>query len=358
MSQVRTGLKPFAAALAMLACGLNAPAWGQAGAPGQTEPASAAASAPEPEPAVNLALAAEIVGDLRDGLAPNAAVTKGLVLGLSTSQIVSQVAAAELPWCVKIATTIEADPDATEAVVEAAVRDGEPIENVFSCAVAAGGDPDDAANGADRAGADPVEVAFLIDMLTLLASQHAGVAITADGKRAYTPDRATNTVSVIDTDSGSPTFNKVLATISMGEQPVGVAIPPQGNLAYVTNAQAPEGSVLVIDIDPASPTYHTVLAKLPVGTGAPDDVAITPDGRLAYVTGGGVVVIDIDPESPTYNSVVATIPPGPSPAAAPSAPRRAAFPLDPPLSELKINGNRPPPPPPPPNGQPDAASPT
>ncbi|OYD70200.1 YncE family protein [Rhodococcus sp. OK302] len=69
-----------------------------------------------------------------------------------------------------------------------------------------------------------------------------GVAITADGARAYVANRTDNTVSVIDT-----TTNTVIGNpITVGIQPTGIRIAPNGN-AYVTNIGA--GTVSVIDTD-------------------------------------------------------------------------------------------------------------
>ena len=184
MSQVRTRLKPLAAALAVAAygwCGPGAPAWGQDGAADHGYGASSAPAAPGAPavpavPAVNLALAAAVVGDLHAGQAPDAVVSRGMALGLSASEIVGQVAMSDLPWCIKITATIEADPDGTEAIVEAAVREGEPVENVISCALEAGGDPDAVANGADLAGADPVVVADVVEALQTAAIGEAELA--------------------------------------------------------------------------------------------------------------------------------------------------------------------------------------
>jgi YVTN family beta-propeller protein len=61
-------------------------------------------------------------------------------------------------------------------------------------------------------------------------------------------------------------------------QPYGVAITPDGRHAYVTNTATPGSTVSVIDT-----TSNTVTATIDLGQ-EPYGVAITPDGRHAYVT--------------------------------------------------------------------------
>ena len=72
--------------------------------------------------------------------------------------------------------------------------------------------------------------------------------------------------------------NTVIATVPVGDYPVGVAVTPDGTRAYVTNCDADTVSV----IDTAT---NTVIATIPVGD-RPGDVAVSPDGTRAYVTNG------------------------------------------------------------------------
>ncbi|MGH4025742.1 MAG: YncE family protein [Pseudonocardiaceae bacterium] len=67
----------------------------------------------------------------------------------------------------------------------------------------------------------------------------------------------------------------VTATIHVGDDPEDIAITPDGRHAYIPNNSSDSVSV----IDTAS---NTVTATVPVGD-LPDDVAITPDGRHAYI---------------------------------------------------------------------------
>ncbi|MFI5332670.1 MAG: beta-propeller fold lactonase family protein [Candidatus Babeliales bacterium] len=109
------------------------------------------------------------------------------------------------------------------------------------------------------------------------------LAITPDGSTVYVVDAgdglfnfgsvtiinvATNTVEGIVTDL-STTFN----------QPFGIAITPNGKTAYVTNFAG--ASVSVIDI--ASNTVTQAITSF----GNPQGIAITPNGTMAYVVDNG-----------------------------------------------------------------------
>ena len=150
------------------------------------------------------------------------------------------------------------------------------------------------------------------------------IPMEAQGSFVYVADAGSDTVSVIDETPGSPTYNSVVATVPVfapGCQvhvptecsPVGVAITPDGTRAYVTDLNG--GAVSVI-----STATKTQVAVIPFSTDPnasvgwePWGVAVTPDGRFAYVvsfnfSGYGVSVIDVNPSSPTYNTVVAMVP--------------------------------------------------
>jgi YVTN family beta-propeller protein len=74
---------------------------------------------------------------------------------------------------------------------------------------------------------------------------------------AYISNSGSNTVSVINTAT-----NTVVATVSVGTNPFGVAMTPDGSRVYVTN----EGSNTVSVIDTAT---NTVTATVPVGDSRP-----------------------------------------------------------------------------------------
>jgi YVTN family beta-propeller protein len=79
-------------------------------------------------------------------------------------------------------------------------------------------------------------------------------------------------VSVIDV----PTLT-LKSTIPVGEGPSDIAITPDGRLAFV----ASDGTVSVIDV-----RTLTVTSTIPVG-GSPSGIAFTSEGNMALVVNGG-----------------------------------------------------------------------
>jgi YVTN family beta-propeller protein len=93
-------------------------------------------------------------------------------------------------------------------------------------------------------------------------------------------------MSVINTATNSAT-GTVDTRGNPADNPVEIAMTPDGHAAYVTNRGS--GTVSVIDT-----ATDTVTATIRVHYG-PNRVAVAPDGRYAYVTNGGsgtVSVID------------------------------------------------------------------
>ena len=126
------------------------------------------------------------------------------------------------------------------------------------------------------------------------------IAFGADGRAAYVANAAANTVSVLDV-----TANSVTALLPVGEFPYDVAVTPDGRFAYVVNMFSTTESLSVVDA-----VLNTVIAGVALEEGS-QGVAIQPDGRFAYVTHGPtntVSVIDI-----ASNARVATVQVGPNP---------------------------------------------
>jgi len=126
-----------------------------------------------------------------------------------------------------------------------------------------------------------------------VGTQPQGAAVTPDGTRAYVANCGGD-VWVIDTST-----NKVATKVVVGGCPTGVAFTPDGQHAYVTKANA--NAVAVLDT-----SSNTVVTTIAVGT-APGGVAITPDGKNAYVTnvgtGSGPVSV-VDTSSNTESATV------------------------------------------------------
>jgi YVTN family beta-propeller protein len=136
-----------------------------------------------------------------------------------------------------------------------------------------------------------------------------GVAVSPDGKRVYVSGWVSQKVSVIDTDTTSPTYNTVTAVIPVSGEARGIALSPTGNLAYIT---LDTGGVDVIVTAPSSHQFNQVIAHIPDAGpyGGIHGVASSLDGRFTYVTVANgqnkVYVIDSEPFSATFNSTIGT----------------------------------------------------
>jgi DNA-binding beta-propeller fold protein YncE len=140
------------------------------------------------------------------------------------------------------------------------------------------------------------------------------LGVSADGRRAVTANIADATISVLDLrDGGAPPAPR---TIAVARQPEGIALAPDGATAWVGSNQ--DGVVLVVDVDRGA-VVDTVR-----GFGVPYRIALSADGRTAVVTDparGEVRVFDAATRSPRFtvtfprDSLVATaeVPGSPSP---------------------------------------------
>jgi len=122
---------------------------------------------------------------------------------------------------------------------------------------------------------------------TVATGKHPiGVAVTPDGKNAYVPDNEDGAVSQFDIDPLTGALSaKSPATVAAGSKPAGVAVSPDGKSAYVKNV----GTVSQYDIDPltgalSAKSPATVVSAPSSGTDDTTPIALTPDGKSAYVT--------------------------------------------------------------------------
>ena len=154
-----------------------------------------------------------------------------------------------------------------------------------------------------------------VGTLTLTPSYPTGVALTPDGSLAYVTDGVTSVWAV---DTGS---NSVIAKIAAGSDPEAIAVTPDGKSAYVTSitcglllCSGPDNppqraSVEVIDTASNSLTATITIGNLPtVQTPGVllSGIAISSDGTRAYVSNAeGNQIWAIDTAS---KQVVATIP--------------------------------------------------
>lgn len=132
------------------------------------------------------------------------------------------------------------------------------------------------------------------------AHPYSVVSDTA-GRYLYITDNFLGRVLVLDTTRLQNPAQAVVGGGKAGQQPVLLAISPDGKHLYVTNSG---GNLSVLDIA-AHPTQPALLATVVVGR-SPHGVAVTPDGRyiiVANILSGNLSVVDA-----TSNQVIATLP--------------------------------------------------
>ncbi len=138
------------------------------------------------------------------------------------------------------------------------------------------------------------------------------------------PNTAHN--AVVPVDIAQP-FLGYLNWFGVGACPCAIAITPDGKTAYVTN----EGSNSVSPIDTATNTPGTAI---PVGS-EPSAIAITPDGKTAYVTNEGAVS-STNPNGSVTPIDLATKTAGPAIIVGPSPAAIAITPDQPPVARFSV----------------------
>jgi len=153
--------------------------------------------------------------------------------------------------------------------------------------------PDGAYAYVGEYGLDDVVVIRIADNTVVtnipVGDQPTGVAITPNGLHVYVANFSSGSVTVIETASNTVVPG---GEVSINSKPLGMAITPNGAYAYVANWADRKISV----IETANRTMETTII-LPPGGSMPYDVAFTLDGTLAFVPCyygvlGSVFVID------------------------------------------------------------------
>ena len=109
-----------------------------------------------------------------------------------------------------------------------------------------------------------------------------GLAVSPDGSTLYVANHGSDTVAAINTTSDA------VSVVTVGENPLMIALSPNGANAYVTDSASNEISVI-------DTSNMTTTANIPVGT-YPEGIALSPSGKTAYVANlesGSVSVIDL-----------------------------------------------------------------
>ncbi len=127
------------------------------------------------------------------------------------------------------------------------------------------------------------------------------LVVSPDGTTAYAVSRYyADGVAVVDLNA-----RQEVARIGVGNQPNAIALSPDGRFAYITNSGANSLSVLNL-------LTRQEEVAIPVGT-TPLFLALSPDGATAYVTNSGsnsVSVVDCDAKQVTDSITVGTQPHG------------------------------------------------
>lgn len=140
--------------------------------------------------------------------------------------------------------------------------------------------------------------ALLLLAVMLLASRARGDAVSVAVISNFSDDN----ISLVDTVT-----NTVGGPISVGHQPRGLAISPDGSRAYVTSGD--DNALTVIDLT-TTPAAVTATITLPSGS-YPIALAITPTGERAYVAnnhGGNVMELDLVNNVPVGEAIPVAIP--------------------------------------------------
>ncbi len=139
-----------------------------------------------------------------------------------------------------------------------------------------------------------------------VGSQPSAVAISPTAKRAYVTNRASGTVTVVNTDTNTV----VGSAIRVGTSPQDVAVNTAGTQVFVAN----NGSSSVSVIEPNLSNKVTTIS-LGFGNSAPTAIALSADGTRAYVThrtitgGGAVSIINTSTKKVISTVAVGSTPP-------------------------------------------------
>jgi YVTN family beta-propeller protein len=118
-----------------------------------------------------------------------------------------------------------------------------------------------------------------------VGSQPRGSVVSPDGTRVYIGNAVSNTISVIDTGS-----NAIISTINVNGGPKYLALHPGGRILYATLEKASSYAVAVINT-----MTSQVIKELDLGSDYLWGIALHPDGSRLYAAvygGSQVLVID------------------------------------------------------------------
>jgi len=132
-------------------------------------------------------------------------------------------------------------------------------------------------------GSDGADSPFILSIP--IGNSADGIEINPTNQKIYTANSGDDTVSVIDVDPASGTYNTEIATIPVGVNPVGVGVDATNNRIYVTNKD--EGTLSVIDGN-----FNTVVKTIPTDTSTatprPRGLDVHSGTAKVYVANSGI----------------------------------------------------------------------
>lgn len=145
----------------------------------------------------------------------------------------------------------------------------------------------------------------VVNSFSIGGGEPVGIAISSDDSKAYIADTNNNRVAIINLVND---VNTVTNYIAVQEEPAGVIINPAGNKVYVANTfDGDYGSVSVIDV-----ATDTILATISVGRN-PISMTTSKDGTRLFVVNalsGSISVIDTNTNQVTNTFLTSGTPLG------------------------------------------------
>lgn len=115
------------------------------------------------------------------------------------------------------------------------------------------------------------------------------MAFAKDGNTVFMPNRASNSISVVDNVTAGPPKYDITAIPVPGKRPEGLDITPDGTQLWVVTRD--DGGLVIIDI-----ATRKVLERIELTLADANRIKFTPDGSRALILAGGdgtIHVIDV-----------------------------------------------------------------
>lgn len=117
-----------------------------------------------------------------------------------------------------------------------------------------------------------------------VGKQPEGIAVSPDGRELWVGQNGDGQISIIDTAT-----NKIKETIKVGQVPIRVKFTPDGKRVLVSDP--PRGELVVLDAATRREVKRLTVGQVPVG------IVVAPDGRRAFIAtmqSNKIVEINLD----------------------------------------------------------------